>query len=231
MDPLQTVRKAITLFFLGFPLVIISLLFFISIGLGNIGAMLLLIGHSVVVPIAVTLLHIVTHFMPFSQVPASDVGLLVPSAPYTNTMINVAPSYWVAHTVFFCVYILTNAVHVYQLNPYSELASQWKIENRKGRAAMVIVASVAILIVMLALRYSVTNTETFLGMVVGVGAFSALSVGWFMLASRTGMRYGDFFGVVQQMLATEADPKRTTVCASTTNTSGPTSPTTVPTSP
>lgn len=227
MDPLQTVRKAITLFFLGFPLVIISLLFFISIGLGNVGAMLLLIGHVLVVPIAVFLLHIVTHFLPFSHVPASDIGLLIPSTPYSDTMFNVAPSYWVAHTVFFCVYILTNAVHVYQMNPYSDVAAQWKIENRKGRASMAIVASVAILIVMLALRYSVTNTETFLGMLLGVGAFSALSVGWYLLTRRVGMRFGDFFGVVQQMLATEPDLKRTTVCAATAPTPGSTSPTAI----
>jgi len=91
-------------------------------------------------------------------------GQLVPSVEYTNPMTNVFPSYWVAQTVFFFSYLFANAYDVYSLEPISDTPSEeWRVENRRGRASMIMVSTVFIMLFMVVMRYTLTGTETLVG--------------------------------------------------------------------
>ena len=201
VDPFQVTRKALVLFFLGFPIIVAALTGFLSLGLGNLGMFFLFLGHALAVPLGTGILHLFTQFMPGSKMHASDVGQLVPSVPYTSPTFNVYPSYWVAHTVFFFAYLFANALDVYLMPPISDSpADEWRVENRKARTSMMMLVTCFMLLFMLALRYIITNTENIMGILLGFGVFGAVGGGWYLLAKQAGARRGDVFGIVQQMV-------------------------------
>ena len=214
MGPFQTLRDSVIFFFLGFPLIIISLVWFLAIGNGNWGLIVLGLGQIGVVPLAVFLSHLLKFIFPFLHksmfVQSTHIAQLVPSAPYESHEMNVFPSYWVAQTSFFFAYIFTNAWDVYSMEPISDDASEeWRVNNRKGRSAMVMGVTVGILLLMVVLRYTLTGTETAAGSIWGLFAFSALGYGWYRVATLTGSRKGDILGIVQQMIPVAQDPNIT----------------------
>jgi hypothetical protein len=213
MDAIETVRKAILLFFMGFPVIMGSLVGFLSAGLLNTGMMILFAGQIIVVPLAVILLHLMT--WPLPKVPASDLGMIVPSfgVVLTDQSFNVSPSFWVAQVVFLFSYIFTNALTVYQKEAaVSTSAYSWKVENRKARAYMIMAVSVLFLAILLGIRYFITNTETLLGMIIGLAAFAPLGWGWYQVAIKSGSQSGDVFGIVSQMIPILEEDKNATVC-------------------
>jgi hypothetical protein len=217
MGPFQTLRDSIIFFFLGFPIIIISLVGFLSVGIGNVGLIVLVLGQVFIVPIAVVISHFVTNIIPFldrfTNVSSSHMAQLIPNVPYKSGTINVFPSYWVAQTVFFFAYIFTNAYHVYSIPPLSDSPSEeWRVNNRRGRASMIMATTVFLTLFMLVMRYSVTGTETFFGTIWGLVAFSALGYGWYRVATLAGARKGDIFGIVQQMVPIP-DDQNVTLCA------------------
>jgi len=207
MGPFQTLRESIIFFFLGFPLIIISLVWFLAIANGNMGLIMLGLGQISVVPLAVFISHIVSNFLPFAKIDSNHLAQLVPSAPYDNAKMNVFPSYWVAQATFFFVYIFTNAYDVYSIEPISDSPTEeWRVENRKARASMVMGVSLFILLLLVALRYTLTGTETPIGIIYGLIVFSLIGFGWYKAATMTGSRKGDILGIVQQMIPIAQDP-------------------------
>ena len=213
MDAIETTRKTVTLFFLGLPLIMISIIGFLAVSILNTGMLILFAGQIVAVPVAVMFLHLAT--WPLVQVKASDLGMLVPSfeAVLENEYFNVSPSYWVAHIVFLFSYIFTNALTVYRKEAsVSTSTYSWKVENRKARSAMIMTVSLILMISLIGLRYFVVGTETFLGILIALVTFFPLGYGWYQLAIKSGAQQGDVFGIVQQMIPIMEDDTNATLC-------------------
>ncbi len=206
-SPFQTLRRLILIFFLGFPLIITNLMGFLSIGLGNLGLLVLFLGHAVIIPVLLPLVHLLTALFP--KVVGSDVGMLVPSDLHPPAF-NVTPSYWVTHVTFFFSYLFANALDVYSIKPVSDApAEEWRVENRKSRASMIMGMCVFLCLFMVTMRYTITNTETFVGTLIGVGGAGALGYAWYLVASLMGSRKSDVFGIVQQMVPIQEDGNAT----------------------
>jgi hypothetical protein len=204
----------IILFLLGFPLIIICLIGFLSLTVLNVGTIFLFVGQVLIVPISVMLLHVITWIIPGIHVPPSDVGLLVPSIRDAGmaSSFNVGPSYWVAHVVFFCSYIFTNAYTVYNLDSADINNSPWKVKNRKGRSLMIMIVSILSMVALILSRYLMTGAETLLGITIGVGVFVPLSYYWYQIAIKNGSQNGDIFGIVQQIMPSIETDNAATLC-------------------
>jgi hypothetical protein len=212
MDTFQYIRKALLLFFLGFPIIMLSLTGFLALGFGNTGMMFLFLGQAILVPVGVFLTHIAsaitTILFPreWVFVAPTDNALLVPSDALPSEPINVAPSYWMAHVTFFFAYLLTNAGEINAMDSTADTINQkWRTENRKARSSLAIAVGAIMYALMIILRFTVTKSETFFGMLIAIGIFSVLGWGWYQAAKSAGARKGDIFGIVQQMIPIE-DP-------------------------
>ena len=74
-----------------------------------------------------------------------------------------------------------------------------------------IIAGVTILaITLLFMRFRMTGAETVFGIVVGLLTAGPLGYAWYQLATQVGIRHGDIFGIVQQMIP--VDSGAATVC-------------------
>jgi len=224
MEAVRVLKKSLTMFFLGFPLILVSIVLFIGISTTNIGMLWLAAGHAIIVPGAVMVLHLLGSFLPteLTSVPASDISLLVPSAIHADAYANATPSYWIAHLTFFCAYVITNAYNVYNLDPVLTSTNyQYKVDNRKTRASMIILVSILVLLSFVALRCYVTGAETLLGVPLGLLVFGFLGYFWCVASANglngvdgTSARNSDIFGVVNQMVST--NDTDVTVCSNTT---------------
>lgn len=199
MNLLSTIKNSLMLFFLGLPLILINIISFLGIGLGNAGLLFLSIGQLIVVPLLVMILHLFTNIIP-DKMNHSDVGQLVPSYPLTSDKLNVYPSFWMAHFVFFFTYIYFNAREIYYLEPISQdIGYAAKIEARKTRMNLIIGFLMFTFIALIVIRYKFTNTETIFGTIFSIGTFGFIGYIWYRLSSSMGIRTMDIFGVAQQM--------------------------------
>lgn len=204
MDVLHTIRETITLGFMALPLLLIGFVGFTAIGLGNMGLFMLFIGHAVLIPGVVGGLHYgLSRYSsagdPNLFIRATDRAQLVPSAPHEAAYIPVAPSYWMAHTMFFLGYILTNASFLYSLKS-ERGTSEWLQENRKARAGALIAISTIAIVALPLLRYMFTGLETPIGILIAVILCGGLGAGWFFVAEACGARHSDIFGMASQMI-------------------------------
>jgi hypothetical protein len=214
MNILETLQKISLLFLLGFPLIMICLIGFLSISVLNVGTIFLFVGQVVLVPVCVFALHIITWILPGTHVPPSDVGLLVPSIKEALSVssFNVGPSFWVSHVVFLCSYIFTNAYTVYNLDASAVPGPAWKLENRKARSFMIMATSVFLLITLLVSRYYMTGAETIFGMIIALAAFAPLGYYWYEFAIKNGSQNGDIFGIIQQILPAMEEDTTAALC-------------------
>ena len=219
---METVKRSLIMFFLGLPLIIISIVFFLGIGLGNAGLLFLSLGHMISVPAIVLACHFITGFLPTwfvdVNVPYSDIGQLVPNVPVSafTTETNVYPSYWMAHFTFFCSYILFNASEVYHLPPVSDSDDYLaKIQARTSRSMVIMIFTIAIFFALAFIRIRYTNTEHIFGVLFSTVVFGAFGYAWLKTSSAIGIRTMDIFGVVQQMLLVH-DPSIPTKCVNQT---------------
>lgn len=215
MEIFRVIRTATNLFFVTLPLILINISIFFAAALGNLGLTMLAVGQAVVVPLAVALVRFFTGFLgEYAKKPASDLGQLVTSEPYTTDTFNVAPSWWTAQIAFFFFYLFSNAMDVYNIPPVSDSPlEEWRVENRKGRASMIMGISIFMLIFLLMMRILVTDLETKTGMLIGLVTMAPLAYGWYQAAVAAGARKSDVFGIVQQMVPV-TDDKSVTYCVS-----------------
>ena len=224
MDAIDKTRRAILLFFLGLPIIMITLIIFLSISILNVGMIVLALGQVFIVPLTTMLLHAITQFMPAGSIAATDRALLVPSfesATMAGT-INVTPSYWVAHIVFLCGYVFSNALTTYKLATTSTTEGDydWKVANRKARSIMIMAVSLILMFLLIALRYAFVGTERIPGVLLALLVFLPLSYGWYQVAIQTGARNSDVFGIVQQMIPVPEQDKSAALCVPTAQSSG-----------
>jgi len=200
------------MFFLGLPVILISVVFFLGFGLGNAGLLFLSAGQIVAVPVCVMACHLITQFFPWHSVRDTDIGLLVPSETMDNSQLNVWPSYWMAHFTFFCSFILSNAYAVYNLPAVSDGAEyDTKVQARKSRTSVIMIFIVTIFIILTGIRLMYTQSEKALGVLFTTGVFGGLGYCWYLASNSLGIRTMDIFGVVQQMIAVR-DPAIPVAC-------------------
>ena len=137
----------------------------------------------------------------------SDILLFAHDEKYDGTKINVTPSYWVTHVVFFFVYLIINAGLLLDLTKTDSTSSdkiKEKENNRKLRMKVVLVFTILTLAALLAIRYFLTNTETWFGSIVGIGVGGAwAAIYYFIVRASIGVEVLDVFGVENQMIETK----------------------------
>jgi hypothetical protein len=217
MNILETLQRIAILFLLGFPLIMICLIGFLSISVLNVGTIFLFVGQVIIVPILTLVIRIFTSFLPGTHVPPSDVGLLVPSIKdaLATSSFNVAPSFWVAHVTFLCSYVFTNAYTVYVVDTKSGpavSAPKWKLENRRARSLMIMITSVALLIALILSRFLMTGAETVFGIIIALCAFIPAGYFWYQNAIRNGSQNGDIFGIIQQIIPSMENDANASLC-------------------
>lgn len=256
MSIATTIKKSLVAGFLSLPVLFISYIAFLSMGLASINLFLLLLGTATILPLTVMILHqesfkyadialgfaliigysglaaaqypnsnfisifgntnillqtistilgIVLHFRTPSE--KIDTFGLVSGLPDRQ---NVVPSFWASTMVFIMGYMLSNAQAIYTM-PKAEGASDSKASNRKGKALILMINLILMLVLFLGLRYAL-GTETLPGIGVALLVIGPLSFGWNQLTSICGAAPGDIFGIVQRMLPATAAADVPKVC-------------------
>ena len=210
MPILSTIRETILLAFKSLPLLLISFIGFLAIGLGNISLFILFIGHAIIVPVATELVHYGTRGSNF--VATNEIAQLVPMVPTTGASYtsptNIFPSYWMAHLSFFFGYILTNAITIYTgygLPSKAKAAPNWAVEARVTQGITLIATTVILWLLTAWLRLYATGAESLNGIILAIFLMGGLGCGWFFFAQLCGARNADIFGVSQQMLSQSDD--------------------------
>lgn len=208
-------RMTILLAFKSLPLLLISFIGFLAIGLGNLGLFILFIGHAIIVPAITELLHLGTASSSNSMTSSNEIAQLVPLIPVSGAsytgQVNIMPSYWMAHISFFFGYLLMNAVSIYT-QAANKTADKNMVTSRKSRAATIIASVVIILIVLSVLRIYATGLETIGGVGLAIVVLGFAGVGWYKLAETSGARNSDIFGIASQMISQESGNNAPMTC-------------------
>jgi len=106
-----------------------------------------------------------------------------------------------SHIVFFFTYFFLNALAIYQL-PADPDASTWMVTNRKTKLITIMAVLCIVFIAVTFARYTTTGVESAAGVLVALFVFTAAGYGWYTLATRCGLKHGDMFGIVNQILPT-----------------------------
>ena len=216
MDVLQTMRESILTAFKALPLLLVSYTAFLAIGLGNMGLFVLFIGQALIVPLSTELLHmgIDRVYSPITDilyhVKNTDIVHLVPTTA-GGLGVNVTPSYWMAHFLFFMAYLLANAVSIRSMDVEKGVPEPLA-ESRKAKATTVIVMVVFITLGLTWFRYSYTNAETIRGIAAAFVVSGGLGYAWYQFAAMCGARHADVFGVVQQIVPVSAKEEKPMTC-------------------
>lgn len=202
---MESIRQMILYAFMSLPLMLITFLGFMSLALGNVGMIILFLGHIVIVPSAVTLLHMASVILPESvkYVPAKDICNFLPSYPTTSSSVNVFPSYWVAHFLFFMGYFLQNAQSLI-VKAAESGAPKERVELRKSQGRIAMSIGILTTLLVLAARYKLTGCETIPGMSIAALTLVPIGVGWYMMATLAGARDGDIFGIAGRIMPLSA---------------------------
>jgi hypothetical protein len=222
----KNLRILIQQSFLSLPLLFIGWSLFLGGLQGNIGLLVLFLGQLTVVPLATTLSNVFLEFlvkkidgslgtMSYIQTHNVDVCNLIPgSTDYTTPFVGVAPSYWMAHIVFFFSFLLSNAYSVYMMKA-PENADQEKVDRRKSQALLSILLSTVLFFVFVLMRKFLVGCETWTGIFVSLVLFAPIGFGWYMLARECSARDSDIFGIVQKVLPESAQQPPPTTCVYT----------------
>jgi hypothetical protein len=205
MTVLESARQMVLYSFMYLPLMLIAFLGFMSLALGNVGMIILFLGHVFLIPVATTLLHMISVIIPadYKYVQARDVCNLIPSFPVTPGTVNVFPSYWMAHSLFFMGYFLQNASTLITKSAESG-APKDRVDLRKGQGTTAMIVGIVATIAIVFMRYKLTGCETILGIMIAAITMVPLGVGWYMMATLAGARDGDIFGIAGRIMPLSA---------------------------
>lgn len=216
----QNARATLERSFVALPFLLFTWSLFVGATTGNIGLIVLALGQSTVVPLLTFGLNYVASMFgdswkPMFTIPKSATCNLIPSG-FTNTADReyVVPSYWLAQTLFFFSFLISNAATVINLEPAAN-ASPEKVERRKSQAQLVLIMAIFFLIIFLGLRFFVMGCEILLGLFVGGLVFGSVGYGWYRLAESCSARDSDIFGIVQGILPPGASDPPPMTCVYT----------------
>jgi len=183
------------------PLVLVGIILFLAANLGNLGLLMLSFGQIVIVPLVVFVVNMIHEVVfqgsPLFNLPGSAICSLVPSS-FIPGPIGVAPSYWSAQVTFFFVFLMTNAMVLYN-KPPTEGADPAKVANRKAQTLMAFMISFVVFLVLIGLRQG-TGCETIAGTALGILIVAPIANGWYNLAAFCGAKDADVFGILQKIL-------------------------------
>ena len=223
MAVLATIRSTLLLAFSSLPLLLMTFIGFLAIGLGNMSLFLLFIGQAGIVPLVTEALHII-NAKNNTLMSMNDAASLVPLMPSSGdsytTPVNIYPTYWMAHISFFFGYILMNAIMILitptDLSVIKNAASKEtlnaKIQARTDKAGTIIGTSIALYITIFFLRYFVSGTETLFGMLLATIVLGGAGIFWYYLASLCGASNSDIFGIAIQMMSASSAQKSPKTC-------------------
>ncbi len=227
MSFFKTLRQYITQTFLSLPLLLIGWALFLGSLQGNIGLLVLFLGHFLAVPLATFLLNTVLEFvvtklssnvfygLSFIQAPNADVCNLIPGKTnYGIPFLGVAPSIWVAQVLFFFSFLLSNAYGVYTMESPAN-ADQEKVDRRKTQALISMILTAVFAVVFILGRKILVGCETWTGILVALSTIPFLGYGWYRLARECSARDSDIFGIVQKILPEEASQPPPMTCVYT----------------
>lgn len=226
MPVLATIRSTVLLAFKYLPLLLISFVGFLAIGLGNMSLFMLFIGHALVVPGVTEILHMFKSG-DHTLMNMNDVSQLVPLMPASgdsyNAAVNIYPGYWMAQISFFFGYLIMNAIDILQAetdlsiikNATSKEALNIKIQSRKDKAAVLIANLVFFFILISVLRYYTTGTEHFFGVLLAMIVLGGVGMSWYWIASLCGAINSDIFGISMQMMSNESAQDKPKACVYT----------------
>ena len=218
MSLVKDLRQMLMQSFLSLPLIIIGWIFFMGATQGNIAYMILSLGHMFVVPLLVLISNTVVEFIPklyesarvaagymasppsppspFLTVPSADICTLLPGTAVATEVVWVAPSYWMAHIIFFTSFLVSNAITIYSM-PAAEGADKEKVERRKTQVIISLSLTLLVFSALVGARYHFTKCETLLGIALGLLLFGGLGAGWYQLVRSCSAKDSDIFGIIQ----------------------------------
>lgn len=228
MSFVKNLRIMIQQSFLSLPLLLIGWALFMGSLQGNIGLLVLFLGHLTAVPLTSLLSNTLFEFigkkfgsdgpgslLSYFQVDTSDVCNLVPGkTDYGLPFLGAAPSLWMAHTVFFFAFLLSNAVTIYTMKP-AENADPEKVERRKSQALLSIILTSVIAFVLILMRKLMVGCDTWVGLFIAFATMIPLAYGWYRLAKECSAKDSDIFGIIQQILPDEAQQPPPMTCVYT----------------
>lgn len=219
MTFVQSVRQNIQQAFLSFPLLLIGWSLFMGFTQGNIGLMVLTLGHLVPVPALTALVQSILDYFaqgsPLFTVANRDVCSMLPgSVNYEQAFISVAPSYWMAHVTFFFAFLLSNAVSILTQEA-DENADPEKVERRKNQATVAILLTSLVFAAAVLLRFFAVGCETIPGILIAFATMGSLGFGWYKLAQMCAARDADVFGIIQKILPPNAEDPPPMTCVYT----------------
>ena len=201
--------------FVSLPLILVGIIIFLATTLGNIGLIMLALGHVFLVPFITYVANLLHEYFfpdsPYFKVPSTDLCQLIPSIPPTTAQTFVGPSYWMAHVVFFFSFLITNASILYAKEAPAN-ADPNKVENRKAQTMTAIILSVVTFVLLVALRYLFMGCETPLGIFFALMLLVPVGYGWYELAIICGARDADIFGILQKILPPEFKDETPMTC-------------------
>jgi hypothetical protein len=218
MNILDTLKKSLIMVFLGLPLILVCVVFFLGFGLGNTGMLFLSLGQIVIVPIAVMITHLWHLLVSESSVNNNEITQLVPSSTVIGTTkAYTFSTYWMAHLTFFCTYVFVNALDVYNMPSIASATDdplyQVKVSARKTRAMLIMLFVSFTFLLLASFRYMYTGAETFFGALLAIPVFFGLGYGWYKASATIGVKQMDMFGIIQQMILVK-DPTKPQMCVS-----------------
>jgi hypothetical protein len=224
MPILAEIRSTLLLAFRYLPLLLISFIGFLAIGLGNTALFILFFGHALIVPLVTGLLHML--FSTSNLMSINDVSQLVPLLPSTGESAigtaNIYPTYWMAHISFFFGYLITNAAKILTAetdlrilnNATSRAAVELKIQARKQKAGVLIASLFFFYFLLCFIRYYATGAEHIFGMMISLPLFG-IAIGWYYFAEACGATNSDIFGIAMQMMSADTAQDKPKACVYT----------------
>lgn len=208
----QTLRGLLERSFASLPVLLFGWSLFVGSTTGNIGLLVLSMGHATIAPLATWILHTIASF--FGEwgkanftLPASSTCNILPGGfTEPSALVYSIPSYWLAHIAFFFGFLISNADAVFTM-PEEENAQNEKVERRKSQAQLVFYLAWFFFALFVFVRYKVMGCETIPGLIFGIPIFYFIGNGWYKLARECSARDSDVFGIVQGILpASASDP-------------------------
>lgn len=225
MSFIKNLRYMLQQSFLSLPILLIGWSLFLGSLQGNVGLLVLFLGHLTAVPLTAFMSNTLLEFlfkkmgspgsMDWIQVDNSDICSLVPGkTDYGVPFLGVAPSLWVSHILFFFSFLLSNAIAIYTMKA-SETADAEKVDRRKSQALLSIVIASVLTVVLIGMRVTFVGCERAFGIAVAVLLMAPLGYGWYRLARECSARDSDLFGIIQQILPDEARQPSPMTCVYT----------------
>lgn len=181
-----------------FPNTMTITLLVLGITINRLPWILIAMGGIVVSIITMFFQYLNMKFVGYGAMPGSaalQACSLIPttSGVYTNT-----PSMWIAMSVFYLTYIITNAANVYGYTNKSKKAKKETAATQRRKSIGIIsILAVSLLFFFIVIPRLLTSCESIVGVTLGGIIGAAMGYGWWAILNACGSTiYPDIHGVM-----------------------------------